>query len=97
MKLNVLLVRRLFHSVLECNNDVELQAVKMNKTNLITGKKKINRPRKTSESQRKRFESNSSNSDLDCSIDTTLTEGIDFEDLVELPTKKVIKVHLFNY
>uniref|UniRef100_A0A1B6I161 BTB domain-containing protein n=2 Tax=Homalodisca liturata TaxID=320908 RepID=A0A1B6I161_9HEMI len=72
----------------ELTNDDELIITKLNKSNPTPtgGKKKVFRNRKSSESQRKRIESVSSNSDLDCSLDTS-PEKVVFEDLVELDQK----------
>ncbi|XP_046673434.1 inhibitor of Bruton tyrosine kinase isoform X1 [Homalodisca vitripennis] len=72
----------------ELTNDDELIITKLNKSNPTPtgGKKKVFRNRKSSESQRKRIESVSSNSDLDCSLDTS-SEKVVFEDLVELDQK----------
>uniref|UniRef100_A0A1B6MEM7 BTB domain-containing protein n=1 Tax=Graphocephala atropunctata TaxID=36148 RepID=A0A1B6MEM7_9HEMI len=72
----------------ELTSGVELITAKLNRSNPMPtpGKRKVTRNRKSSESQRKRIESVSSNSDLDCSVDTS-KEKVDFDDLVELDPK----------
>lgn len=73
-----------------------MKIVRSNPTPIINKKKA--RTRKTSDSHRKRLESNSSNSDLDCSVDLLSPEKVDFDDLVERDqTVEVITILRYEF